>query len=154
MADDASAFAALGLEPGANAAAIEQAYKRLIKQHHPDRKGGDARRAAEINRAYRELRVSRNLKDPLELNERGEENSRSLRRGWPAFAAMVLVGVAVLLLLLGPLGPSADAWRSPAVPHGVVHDDARKQDAMDQPLHYMAIIAAAHRASVFGPDPR
>ena len=146
MADDASAFAALGLEPSADAAAIEQAYKRLIKQHHPDRKGGDARRAAEINRAYRELRESRNLKDPLELNERWDDEPRSFRRGWPAFAAMVLVGVAALLLLLGPLGPSADAWRSPAVKQGVVHDDTHKQDAMDQPLHYMAIISAAHRA--------
>ena len=69
MAADASAYAALGLEPGADAAAIEQAYRRLIKQHHPDRAGGDARRAAEINRAYRELRLDARLKDPLELNE-------------------------------------------------------------------------------------
>ncbi len=69
MAGDASAYAALGLEPGADAAAIEQAYKRLIKQHHPDREGGDPRTAAEINRAYRELRATRSLKDPLELND-------------------------------------------------------------------------------------
>ena len=41
MAGRVSAFAVLGLEPGADAAAIEQAYKRLIKQHHPDREGGD-----------------------------------------------------------------------------------------------------------------
>ena len=59
MAGRASAFAALGLQPGADAAAIEQAYKRLIKQHHPDREGGDSSRAAEINRAYRELRGGR-----------------------------------------------------------------------------------------------
>ena len=79
MADDASAYLALGLEPGADAAAIEQAYKRLIKEHHPDREGGDARRAAELNRAYRELRGSRNLRDPLELNEEWAEEARGRR---------------------------------------------------------------------------
>jgi hypothetical protein len=35
---------------------IEQAYRELIKRYHPDR-GGDGERAAEINRAYRELRA-------------------------------------------------------------------------------------------------
>jgi hypothetical protein len=58
----------LGVDPGSNSAEIEQAYRRLIKQHHPDREGGDASRAAEINRAYRELRSVRDLKDPLEFN--------------------------------------------------------------------------------------
>ena len=53
-----------GSSPGADAAAIEQAYKRLIKQHHPDREGGDARRAAEINRAYRELRADARPQGP------------------------------------------------------------------------------------------
>ena len=69
MVGDASAYAALGLEPGADSSAVEQAYKRLIKEHHPDRAGGDDRRAAELNRAYRELRATRELKDPLELIE-------------------------------------------------------------------------------------
>ena len=45
-----------GFEPGADRAAIEQAYRELIKHYHPDRSGGDAARAAEINRAYFELR--------------------------------------------------------------------------------------------------
>ena len=52
MAGDISAYTALGLEPDADPTTIERAYKRLIKQHHPDREGGDSRRAAEINRAY------------------------------------------------------------------------------------------------------
>lgn len=56
MSADRSAFAILGLEPGAEPAAIEAAYKKLIKRFHPDRKGGSAKRAAEINRAYAELR--------------------------------------------------------------------------------------------------
>ena len=59
MAGDVSAYATLGLEPGANAAAIDAAYRSLIKRYHPDRSGGDAERAAEINRAYFQLRRGR-----------------------------------------------------------------------------------------------
>ena len=147
MADDASAYAALGLEAGADAAAIEQAYKRLIKEHHPDRAGGDARRAAELNRAYRELRGTRDLKDPLELNEERAELDGGRGRGWPAFAAMALVAAVGLLLLMGPLGPSADSMRSPVLPRfGAVHDPARTADLMDRPLHVSVIAAAARRA--------
>ena len=73
MAGDAAAYAALGLDPDADSAEIEQAYRRLIKLHHPDRDGGDASRAADINRAYRELRRARDLKEPLEFHERWPE---------------------------------------------------------------------------------
>ena len=59
MAADTSAYAVLGLEPGTAATEIERAYKKLIKRYHPDREGGDAERAAEINRAYRDLRRDR-----------------------------------------------------------------------------------------------
>ena len=90
MAGRASAFAALGLPPGADAAAIEQAYKRLIKQHHPDREGGDSTRAAEINRAYRELRGARVPGDPLEFNS---HDGPRRRPRWPLAA---LVGGAVI----------------------------------------------------------
>ena len=145
MAEDGSAYAALGLEPDADSAAIEQAYKRLIKEHHPDREGGDARRAAEINRAYRELRTSRNLKDPLELNEEWLGDERARRRGWLGFAAVAVVTAAGLLFLAGPLGPSADAGRSPALHRGMVHGHATA-DPMDQPLHVAAITASARRA--------
>ncbi|MEA3078998.1 MAG: hypothetical protein QOF05_406 [Sphingomonadales bacterium] len=147
MAEDASAYAALGLGPDADAAAIEQAYKRLIKEHHPDREGGDAHRAAEINRAYRELRFTRGLKDPLELNEEWAEGSSTGRRSWPAFAVMALAGIAALMLVIGPLGPSADAVRSPVLrPFGAAQEKAIAADPMDQPLHVAAIAAAAQRA--------
>lgn len=56
MRGDESAYAALGLTPGASRAHVDQAYRRLIKLHHPDRNGGDGRRAAEINRAYTVVR--------------------------------------------------------------------------------------------------
>jgi DnaJ family protein A protein 1 len=59
MAADVTYYAVLGLKPGADRDAIEQAYRSLIKRYHPDREGGDGKRAAEINRAYFELRGRR-----------------------------------------------------------------------------------------------
>ena len=61
MSGDESAFAALGLRPGAGRAEVNEAYRRLIKIHHPDRNGGDGRRAAQINRAYTQLSRDRDL---------------------------------------------------------------------------------------------
>ena len=55
MSAEDSAYAALGLRPGAPRAEVDEAYRRLIKRYHPDL-GGDPRRAAEINRAYTQLR--------------------------------------------------------------------------------------------------
>lgn len=147
MADDASAYAALGLEADADSASIEQAYKRLIKAHHPDREGGDAKRAAEINRAYRELRRERDLQDPLELNDEWDDGSPARRRDWPALALLAVGTVGALLWAMGPLGPSADALRTPML-HRFVADRAggSTADVMDQPLHVAAITASARRA--------
>src|SRR5687767_917673 len=56
MRGDAAAYQALGLEPGADQADIDRAYRTLIKRYHPDREGGDAARASAINEAYFQLR--------------------------------------------------------------------------------------------------
>ena len=95
MAADGSAYATLGLEPGADAEAIARAYKRLIKQFHPDRAGGDAGRAAEINRAYRELRLAGRVNEPpdLELWDEASAGGAQIR------AAIVLLGVAAAATL-------------------------------------------------------
>lgn len=61
MSPDASAYSALGLRPGADSAAVEAAYRTLIKRYHPDREGGDSARAAEINWAYHHIRKERHL---------------------------------------------------------------------------------------------
>ena len=52
-------YGVLGLEPGASRADITTAYRRLAKEWHPDRRGGDEadRRMAEINGAYDLLRA-------------------------------------------------------------------------------------------------
>src|SRR6476469_8352477 len=103
-------------------------------------------RAAEINRTYRELRTSRNLKDPLELNEEWAEDAHARRRGWLGFVAIAVVSAAGVLVLAGPLGPSADAGRSSALHRsGALHGHAAA-DPMDQPLHVAAITASARRA--------
>lgn len=52
MRDDP--YAALGVDPGADRAAIRAAYLRLMREHHPDRHPGD--RAAE--KAARELNAA------------------------------------------------------------------------------------------------
>ena len=88
MAGHASAYAALGLKPGADAAAIERAYKKLIKQYHPDREGGDAQRAAEINRAYRDLRRGRD-DDHWVFEEAEPFEAQSTSLPWARSAAVM-----------------------------------------------------------------
>jgi hypothetical protein len=146
MSEDGSAYAALGLEADADSAAIEQAYKRLIKEHHPDREGGDARRAADINRAYRELRTERNLKDPLELNPDWTNPPRSWR-GWAALALVFAAGLGLAVMMqdtlsLGSFGPIASARSGGEARRAA----AGVADPMDQPLHVGAIDDAARRA--------
>jgi hypothetical protein len=143
MAGRASAFAVLGLEPGADSAAIEAAYKRLIKQHHPDREGGDSSRAAEIIRAYRELRGGKG--DPIQFND-----DLSLRRRprWPIAALTAGAGLGALMLLMGPSVPPTKAlWAAKAeLP---IHRDAAAAiapDPMGDALHIEAIDGAVRTA--------
>jgi hypothetical protein len=143
MAADASAYAALGLEPGADFAAVERAYKKLIKEHHPDRAGGDSERAAEINRAYRELRSELGVKNPLDLNDWTLAPRRD--RAWLALAILLVVGAIGFLLSRGPLAPFAQSLASPgrANPAKVPPVPA---DVMDQPLDLAVIDEAAGSA--------
>jgi hypothetical protein len=142
MAADASAYAALGLEPGADGADIEQAYKKLIKQHHPDREGGDVVRAVEINRAYRELRASQQLKDPLELYDHIAEQRRS-RLPWLALGGILCTAVAAGLMIQSPVMSGAAQpfghRNPPPLPH-------KADDVMDEPLYTVAIDAAVRTA--------
>lgn len=138
MTADASAYAVLGLAPDADGAAIETAYKRLIKEHHPDRSGGEARRAAEINRAYQEIRAKRNLTDPLELNE---DRSATPGNG-RAFVFLALI-VAGGVGLLAVTRPSLSSGASTGVGSHRPSVTARGGDPMDQPLDLAAIDTAS-----------
>src|SRR3954452_628966 len=133
MAGDQSAYAALGLEPGANPAAIERAYKDLIKRYHPDREGGDATRAAEITQAYRELRQP-GPRDALELND-FELPIERRRFDWVA-AGVTAVGAALIFFIVtGPLGQLT------AVPGLPLHPavGAKDSDPMDRPIATAAV---------------
>ena len=148
MAGDATAYDSLGLEPGADQAAIERAYKRLIKEHHPDRQGGDSGRAAEINRAYRELRTAKPLaKDALELHDEPDEQRKGV--GW-VIAALCLAGaLGALLLVTAPMTGSLQDW-SPASAQSLPLTSAAAAraplDAMYQPLRTGAIDGAVRDA--------
>jgi hypothetical protein len=146
MPTDASAYAALGLEPGADFEAIERAYKRLIKQHHPDREGGNAGRAAEINRAYRELRFASSHKDALEFN--GDEGPDEDRKVRAAVFLLLAAGFLAVLLVAGPirgLAPFASA-STPVQASRTNGQAAPAADAMDSPLDLVAIDGAVREA--------
>src|SRR3954453_3249157 len=53
-------YRVLGVSPGASSEELHDAYRRLVKLHHPDRNGGSEespRRFAEIQEAYEEGRA-------------------------------------------------------------------------------------------------
>jgi hypothetical protein len=147
MSTGTSAYSVLGLERGADAAAIERAYKRLIKEHHPDREGGDAKRAAEINRAYRELRAGKPTPDALEFNS--DEDAGADRRVRGAVLILVAAGLLAILLVAGPMRGVGLTWPASASPSASPVKSARTNqdpEAMDQPLQIAAIDGAVHEA--------
>ena len=147
MAGHASAYAVQGREPGADSAEIEQAYQRLIKQHHPDREGGDGRRAADINRAYRELRTVRDLKDPLEFNF-DLPAPRALVPRWLLLALLLVVLTAGVLWSQSALYLPAQPRPALASSHAANgHSRGHTaDDPIEKPLNAAAINSAALEA--------
>jgi hypothetical protein len=146
MAGRASAFAVLGLEAGADSAAVEQAYKRLIKKHHPDRAGGDSSRAAEITKAYRELRGGKAAEDPLQFNE--DIAGRKPRRLTLA-AAIAVAAVAGLALVLGRSAPLSRTTAAAGTHLPVAHASGASvssPEPMDEELHVGEIDGAVRDA--------
>ena len=114
MSSSANPYAILGLEPDADRAAVDRAYSALMKRHHPDR-GGDADKAATINRAYQDITRPAPVIGPVsapsdlafalyarrtsvrEAQVRAAQvHLRAKRRRWPLW-----VGVAVLFGAFG-----------------------------------------------------
>jgi DnaJ-domain-containing protein 1 len=52
---DGEAYATLGLEPGADETDVKQAYRRLVKETHPDTDDGDEEAFKEVTEAYEHL---------------------------------------------------------------------------------------------------
>jgi len=144
MAGRVSALAVLGLEPGADAAAIEQAYKRLIKQHHPDREGGDSTRAAEINRAYHELRGGKAANDPLQFND--NLAGRRKRARWPVALLAVLAAAGGFLVGTVPRGSFGLSSAGPRLPAHRAATVPAAPDPVAGQLHICEIDAAVNDA--------
>jgi hypothetical protein len=145
MAGRVSALAVLGLAPGADSAAIDRAYKSLIKQHHPDRAGGDAGRAAEITRAYRELRGGKAPTDPLQFNEalRAKANGRH----WPLAALVAGGGIAALFFVTGPSVPLTRSVSAATSGLPISHRPAPSPaDPIAMPLHLGEIDSSVRQA--------
>lgn len=149
MTGEDSAYAILGLRPGAGRAELNNAYRRLMKRHHPDRPGGDADRAAEINRAYTLLR--RRLGEPVRMPvevpvQRRAGGSRVGRVGW--LLTFAIVGAAAALanqdapsgsLRLGV--PALSQWTGPAKADADLTDVSRLA-SFDDPVQQRGVTKA------------
>lgn len=118
MSPDLSAYKTLGLKPGSDRAAVEAAYRRLIKRYHPDRQGGDAARAAEINRAYRHLReVQRRPAVPAGNAPAADTASKRSRATLPPGVKLgVGAGIVSLIVSLAVLDRSSGSFRGGGQP--------------------------------------
>lgn len=140
MAGDASDFATLGLEPGAGRDAVERAYRRLIKDHHPDRAGGDAARASEITRAYRELRAQW-LPGGIEFNE-PLGGARPGSGGARLAIVVVLAGASLALIYsAGPGSPLIEQSLAGTARALVPGAAQRAAEPMQRPIDDAAVAA-------------
>ena len=147
MGGDGSAYAALGLEPGADRAAVERAYRALIKHHHPDREGGNAERAAEINRAYRELRDIQLGQDGIEFNEIAEQAPRTrFGTAWLALA-LALAAASLGLLYMAARGTPLVG---PGLASAARASDVERPEPMREPVALAAVEAGLRDAVRIG----
>lgn len=144
-----SAYAALELEPGADRAAVEAAYRRLIKLHHPDRSGGDGARAADINRAYLELR-GRPAFDPVSVRGPSQARSRrKRRRGWPRWPLIVAGVMVIALMQRDALMRQGSNWADrlielgAPVPASAAGSNAQGNSLLDGPVDRAIVLESA-----------
>jgi len=133
-----SLYADLRLPPDAPPAAVEWAYRRLMKRHHPDHAGaGSAARAAEINAAYSVLRDS-GRRAAYDRREHARQHAiwaaeaqrlvrrRRIVRGGSWMAAAIALGAAIPL--------AANWYNDGIVPHRTVASvAASKEDMVPEP---------------------
>jgi len=151
-----SAYHALGLKPGASRAQVDEAYRRLIKQHHPDRAGGDTQRAADVNRAYTFLR-RHHLADgpqsrpvPVVLRPRSRPRPRWVDWLFVALLVGIVIGGARMQMNGGKgifAHPIADPW--PSTENSFTSGVPYPQVSFDEPLHLAVVDSAIAQAMKF-----
>lgn len=139
-----SDLAVLGLEPGADRRAIDDAFRRLMKEHHPDRPGGDSGRAAEIIRAYRALRPGAMIAQEVQFRDRPRQRTA----GWRWLLALLLVTVTAIVFasLIDPTPRSGPARLGADVAKELGLRPPRAPGLIEQPLNEAQIDAAADEA--------
>jgi hypothetical protein len=142
-------YAVLGIGPDASPAEVAAAYRRLAKRFHPDRAGDrGARRMAEINAAYDQLRDVHAPSDPVV----GE--TPTARGAWLPDAMRARLGPELLRVLTDgepvDLAVGASTWASPRTLLAV--SDRRLlwllDDAVSHRVRYVdytAVAAVDHR---------
>jgi hypothetical protein len=139
-----SDLAVLGLEPGADRRAIDDAFRNLMKQHHPDRAGGDGARAAEIIRAYRALRPGAMIARDIEFRDRPGRRAAQWR--WWGLGLLAVVAAVVLASLADPTPRSGPARLGTEVARELGLRPPKEPGLIEQPLNEAAIDAAADKA--------
>jgi hypothetical protein len=142
-------YAVLGIGPDASPAEVAAAYRRLAKRFHPDRAGDrGARRMAEINAAYDQLRDVHAPSDAVV----GE--TPAVRGAWLPDAMRARLGPELLRVLADgepvDLAVGASTWASP---HTLLAVSDRRllwllDDAVSHRVRYVdytAVAAVDHR---------
>jgi hypothetical protein len=133
------AYVVLGLRPGARRAEVDQAYRRLIKRYHPDSAGGDAARAAELNRAYAVLRDEDRERVQAQATAmmHGQAYARQAGRRRGTLAGVMAIGVAAVIAISASMSfKSSQAWRelAPGIGESRASRPAATGAGLDEPL--------------------
>jgi hypothetical protein len=103
MRRDRSAYEILGIQPDADREEIDRSYRRLLKQFHPDRPGGDRAKTEQIIAAYRSLSMRPSASDEIAFDEQPAGAGKPPY--WQIAGLCVAIALLLVALLAGPVDP-------------------------------------------------